>query len=267
MKALLGLVLLAGVQFPVVAHSGIQYESAWECRDTPRWNWYCDPPQAVPVPPTKPNERKPSKAIPDITKAKDLAEARKILEMLQERAIWDATTANTREYLKAQSFLLSKSTLFADVYRRAVWQEPGMFESPGMRPAANTMAANIYDRDREQRKKISMASLAKSAGLYFFFRSDCPYCHRQAEILHRMKSDFGFEVMGISLDGKPIPGFPQFQTDRGAAQRWGVTTVPSVFLVTPGATEPVMITQGLTALTDIINHIYVLTQTKPGEEM
>jgi len=77
--------------------------------------------------------------------------------------------------------------------------------------------------------------VAHKAGILFFFRSDCPYCHIQAPLLAVLEKRFGFKVYAVSLDGKPMPGelYLDFHTDRGQANLLGVISTPALFLMKP----------------------------------
>ena len=54
--------------------------------------------------------------------------------------------------------------------------------------------------------------------------------------------------------------------DNGSAARLGVTAVPSMFIANKktGAIQP--LGTGVLSLEEIVNRVYVLTQTSPGQE-
>jgi conjugal transfer pilus assembly protein TraF len=65
--------------------------------------------------------------------------------------------------------------------------------------------------------------------LFFFYRSDCPYCHAFAPTLAAFQARHGIQVVAISVDGGPLPGFPNARPDNGIATTLKVSQVPAVF--------------------------------------
>ena len=74
-------------------------------------------------------------------------------------------------------------------------------------------------------------ALASRYGLVFFLRSDCPFCHRFAQILKSFASRYGFSILPVSLDGKGLPEFPNPRPNALLASNLNVKVVPTVFLV------------------------------------
>jgi conjugal transfer pilus assembly protein TraF len=228
------------------------------------FNWY---PPDKPRPPKKvdpKNEARP-KTIKEMTTMEDV---RKELERLKSLAILKPTNENVLAYLDAQQWVMNKSSVFADVARRVVWQNPAV-DYNNRSPVANfALSAKRDMRSAEQRQ--TLADLSKDYGLMFFFRSDCPYCHQQAPILRLLERQYGLPVKGVSLDGGPIPYFEDAIRDNGLSMMisggQGVQTVPAVFLVHRGTMTAVQIGSGVLAMDDIVERVRVLTRTKPGEE-
>ena len=127
------------------------------------------------------------------------------------------------------------------------------------------------DRVAGAKRDVALGEIAKRAGLFFFYRSDCPYCHAQAPIIESMALNYGVEVFAIAVDGLPLPGgeFPNYKVDSGQAQSLSVTTVPAVFLVDP----PNVITpigpgaMRLDKLNEIFERIEQWTMTKTKFEV
>ena len=77
--------------------------------------------------------------------------------------------------------------------------------------------------------------IAEQAGIIFFFRSDCPYCHIEAPVLKTLERVYGFTIYPVSLDGQALHNglFRDFRADQGQAEAMGVIRVPAVYLVRP----------------------------------
>ena len=50
----------------------------------------------------------------------------------------------------------------------------------------------------------SISALGRDHVLFFFFRSDCPYCHAFAPTLEAFQTRHGIRVVAISVDGAAI---------------------------------------------------------------
>ena len=125
------------------------------------------------------------------------------------------------------------------------------------RPTA-TFAANLTNRQAGGNRDDLLRRIAETAGVLFFFRSDCPYCEAQAPLLQLLASRYGFSILPVSVDGAPLPGgaFPAFRRDAGQAQALGVVSTPALFLARPpDGTVP--LSQGLLSLAQLQERVVV----------
>ncbi len=181
---------------------------------------------------------------------------RKNLEHYRDQAIDDPSPENVAAYYYLQRVMMDKAHRFTDVARQVVMSDP-MLDENQRRPIA-TFAANETNRLAGIASEQVLASLARQAGILFFFRSDCPYCHIQAPLLAVLEKRFGFKVYAVSLDGKPMPGnlYLDFHTDRGQANFLGVASTPAMFLMKP-PDELLSLSQGALSLDDLTGRILV----------
>lgn len=248
------------------ADSPLDYPSIWKC-DTSKPNWYCDEdapkPQRtanVPAPAQQVSAQRPL-SIKDIKTAEQM---RQELKRREDMAVMNPTDANLRSYLELWQLTQEKGAVFADNWRRVVWQNPELDYSL-KRPTNNT-AIKTYDVQREVNEEQHLKALAKEHGLIFFFRSDCPYCHAMAPVLKNLSEKYGIEVLPVSVDGGGLlPEYPKFTDGRRQAAAWGVERVPALFIGSKNTGDHAPIGFGQMALTEIINRIFVLTGTKPGQ--
>jgi conjugal transfer pilus assembly protein TraF len=255
----LGAMLLLAGQALADARAGMDYPSAWAC-DQAKFNWYCDleaeetrqEPKAAPRPKTE-----QQLALDELERlAKDLKEKRAL-------AIVEPTPAHVHAYIAAQEAVMEKGSVFSDVWRRVVWQNPDV--NYQLKNPVNNVAVQVRDSERRKQESQTLADLGKEWGLFFFFRSDCPYCHSMAQIMKLMSDLYGITVFPISLDGGGLPEFPQPQKDNGMATVLNVDKVPMVVLGNVKDRRMVPIGSGVLSAQEIIERIYVLTRTKPGE--
>lgn len=200
------------------------------------WHFYEDPEFEVPAPAPLPSKAKP----PAAAKAPDLRPPELIeFEQLQKRleeykniAIIRPTEANVRRYMQLEARVVRQASYFADVAQRVAWSTPDLDMTLEGRPV-NSQAIQVYDKQQTLARQQSVATLAKTHVLFFFLRSDCPYCHAFAPTLEAFQARHGIQIVPISVDGGGLPNFPQFRRDNGIAKTLQVNQVPAVFLAEP----------------------------------
>ena len=229
------------------------------------FNWYPDP--VAPKPPEKKRDEKKD-APKSIYQMTNLDDINKELKRIRGVAILNPTEKHVHEYLQAQAWIMEKSSVFADTARRVVWSNPDV-DYNNKSPVVTASRLNQNVRESNQRKG-NVADLASEHGLLFFARSDCSYCHDQAPILKVFERNFGMSVLTVSMDGGPIPMFPDAKRDNGISMivsgGAGIEIVPAVYLVNRRTNEAIPLGTGVLAAEDIAERIRVITRTKPGQE-
>nr|WP_245232454.1 conjugal transfer protein TraF [Thiorhodococcus minor] len=230
------------------------------------WFWYQSEPEIAPPRPAEPEPAPvviptapPPEAAPiiDPTPAEpaplSAAWLRAHLDDYRLQAIDDPRPTRVALYLYLQKLALDKASRFTETFQRVVQSDPYLDETT-RRPVGNY--ANLLNRVAGEQREQVLQTLAKEAGIWLFYRSDCPYCAAQAPVLRLLAERQGFTVQAIALDGRPLPGgaFPDFRPDAGQAQRLGVVSTPALFLVRPpDGVAP--LAQGLLSLTDLEQRI------------
>ena len=232
-------------------------------REQEGWFWYerepeldSKPEPPLPEQPAVPVEPQVSEAVPEGPKPLSAQWLRDHMGEYRDAAIDDPTPQNVALYLYLQRVALDKSSRFAAATQRAVQLDPFLDEIT-QRPTA-TFAANLTNRQAGDNRDAVLRRIAKTAGVLFFFRSDCPYCEAQAPLLKLLEARYGFSVLPVSIDGAPSPDgtFPDFRQDRGQAQSLGVVSTPALFLARP-PDNMVPLSQGLLSLAQLQERIVV----------
>lgn len=254
MRKLLGLLSFAWVSAPLAAAT--LGEPTYLDRSREGWFWYQNPQTEEPLAPAAPQPTEGA-APPAMLST---AWLRANLERYRDRAIDDPTPRNIALYLHLQRVALDRAEAFADATQLAVQLDPTLDES-SRRPSAG-FAAQAGDAARSEATRKVMGGIARRAGIWFFFRSDCPYCHVQAPVLELLERMFGLEVQAISLDGDGLPdgSYPNFRVDRGQAQQLGVIGTPALFLVRP-PNELLPISQGALALDQLVERVLTIARS------
>jgi conjugal transfer pilus assembly protein TraF len=166
-------------------------------------------------------------------------------------------------FLLLQKVVMDKAEAFAKASERVVVGHAALDEV-SRRPITN-LGANIANRLAGDNRNEVLAEIARVAAIWFFYRSDCPYCEAQAPLLRLLETHHGFTVLAIAVDGRPMPGglYPAFVADAGQAEFLGVTTTPSMFLVHPQSGEVSALARGMLSLAELRERI-VIAATRAG---
>jgi conjugal transfer pilus assembly protein TraF len=237
-------------------------DSYWRDRER-GWFWYDDP-----LPERNEGPKPKSKAVPTIStptaprKASELVEfeaLQKRVEDLRNIAIINPSEQNIRNYLDIQNFVIEKASTFADVAQRVIWATPELDPTVTGRPV-NAKALEVFDREQAGARTNTVAQLSQTHALFFFFRSDCPYCHQFAPLLRDFEAKFGLKIVPISVDGGGLPEFRNPRVDNGIARTLDVRQVPALFLAEPGDGKITPIGYGVLSESELLERIYVVTQ-------
>ena len=156
----------------------------------------------------------------------------KTLEETRNIAIMRPSEANVRRYMELESQVVARASYFADVAQRVAWATPQLDPTLQGRPV-NAKALEVFDQAELVDRSRAIADLGKDHVLFFFYRSDCPYCHAFAPTLAAFQARHGIQVVAISVDGGPLPSFPNARPDNGIATTLKVNQVPAIFLAQP----------------------------------
>jgi conjugal transfer pilus assembly protein TraF len=230
------------------------------------WHFYEDPepevrdtPATQPKTPALPPPTSPAAPTPLTrpARAPELVEferLQKAVESYRNIAIMRPTEANVRRYMELEAKVVARASYFADVAQRVAWATPELDPTVHGRPV-NAKALEVFDRDQLLSRSQSIASLGKDHVLFFFFRSDCPYCHAFAPTLTAFEARHGIKVVAISVDGGPMPGFADARADNGIANTLKVTQVPAVFLAQPYTGQITPIGFGVLSESELLERI------------
>lgn len=224
------------------------------------WHFYApEPPK-----PAKDKARKPLGPVTNTDAAPlplSTAWLRDNIQKYMDRAMDDPSPVNLELYGLLQRMALDKADRFANSYTQQIASNPALDESA--RTAINGVGKTARVAFMTEQKKKVLTKLSTKAGLYFFFRSDCPYCHKQAPLLQMLQARYGLKILPISLDGGPLQtgDYPQYVVDNGQAAKLGVKTTPTLVLFQPpGITS--MVSVNLRSLPELEQRLLDVGLTK-----
>ena len=231
------------------------------------WFWYEVQPEPVLKRKPEPQAHKPlTPIVPTIVenspKPITLAEPepltsawlRKNMETYLNKAIDEPSHENVAAFYYLQRVMMDKAERFTNAASYVVMSDPQLDETV-RRPVA-TYAANEANHQASMMAGRALKDIAGVAGILFFFRSDCPYCHVQAPILSMLEKTYGFKIYPVSLDGLPMPTglYGNFRLDKGQAALLGVEQTPALFLMKPPK-QIVPLAQGALSLEELTSRI------------
>jgi conjugal transfer pilus assembly protein TraF len=133
---------------------------------------------------------------------------------------------------------------FALMAQKVVLSDPTLDENT--RRPISTYGGHVFDEVARENTLRVAAKIASMAGVWYFYKSDCPYCRAQNPVLERLQRRIGLAVLPIALDERAMPeaAFARFVPNRGHAQQLGVTQTPTLYLVRK-PNEFVLLSEGL----------------------
>lgn len=192
-------------------------------------------------------------------------QVRKRGERLFEAALISPTKENVRAYMEHQKQVLERSEQFARVWKRVLWESPAL-DSTVDNPVS-AAGAEISRNLRKTAREDVIEKISRVGKLVFFFRSDCPFCRGQAEIIKTLERRHGIGVLAASLDGRGLhPLYPRFADGAAQAARLGVRQVPALFLFVPSKRKIARIGTGYLTLGEIRQRLHVVGKEVLGGE-
>lgn len=235
------------------------------CDGDSKFAWYCDVAEAEES--EVKEEDKAKSAVPEKSKEEialeEMKDWQERLEGKRALAVMYPTPENIKSYIEEQNKVTTNAAYFSDVWRRVIWQNSDVNYS--LKRPSNTMAINTYNQSRQSAESDTLSDINQEWGLFFFFRGDCEYCHNMATTLQVLQRHYDITVFPISIDGSVLPEFPDARIDNGMASQLNVDQVPMLMLGNVKDKRIIPIGAGVFSVTDIVERIYVLTSTSPGE--
>lgn len=220
--------------------------------------FYCEKPRPKPA--------EPQAAAPAQSASERMAAIGKELDELKARAILEPTEENVIAYVRFQREQLDRASTFSDTWQRALWQNPEI-DYTLQRPVS-TVAKRAWSDNRTADRDQVLANLGQRYGMFYFFAQSCGACEIFAPILRSVAQSHRMAVMAVSMDGGPSRDFPDYVVDSGQRQRMGVpgNATPALVLFDTATRETVPIGFGIMSADEIIERIYMLTNTKVGSD-
>ena len=180
------------------------------------------------------------------------------LDRLLKIAIKSPTKANLINFIKLRNKIIDQSYNFSIRLQQVNLMNPEL-DSLNTYPV-NQGAKEIYKQQKTEDLTAKITKLSKTHGLFFFFKSDCKYCHIFAPTVKSFSHKYNWSLIPITLDGKNIPEFPEARFDNGIANKLQISGVPALIMVEPKANKVFPIAIGAISEEEILERIDLLTR-------
>ncbi len=221
------------------------------------WHWYDDPKNKPEIEkPVATPEQKDPNAVVDA--------ARQKIKTALNKVIAEPTVTNLEEYIALQNQLSERAEKVSDVWQQVLLKDPQLNYS--LSHPTNNVALQVYNEQESQEKEKAIRLFASKTGLFFFYKSTCPYCRRFAPMLRNFAEHNGITIIPITMDGISLPEFPNSKTDSGQASQFHVTMTPSLFAVNPYNQKAFPVAYGLTSETELRDNIYKIVTKYEGDK-
>lgn len=252
---------------PVFANNNSQ--SSYCKRNKLGWHFYCEEPK-----PKKQKQKDVKKNQPtpktNLTPQQELKQIQEELERRKALAILYPTEQNIKSYIVYQREQLDRSSIFAQQWQRTVWSNPELDYSL-VRPT-NTVANRTWIDNRnmqEQKVLKELKDFNKRYGIFFIYKSSCPYCHSYAPILKNFTEQHNLSIVSITLDGIKLKEFPNSLTENGQLRALGITniTVPATLIYDNQNKQVIPIGYGALTQDELTSRILKLLKIEVGNDL
>lgn len=246
-KSVLFLVVFISTSF---AEGGRLSTSSWYAGSQKGWLWYK---HTLPPRTNKPQEQTPTKGH---IYTQRLERFQKNFDEILAKAVLEPTLDNVQTMQQAQNTIMDRASIF-----EKMWMLSSLLSGQTFRASdqPNPQHRKVYQEQNDRQLTLKIKGLAKSYGLFFLFKEDCPYCHEFAPIVKDLMNLYGFEGKAISRDGKALELFPDAEGDNGTIavlNREGI--YPSLFLINPQSRQVIPLARGLVSLSQLRENFKVI---------
>lgn len=223
------------------------------------WHWYDDPKEEKA---TKKTIEKENASQVNNDPNTVVADAKKRVKTALNQMIAQPTSDNVRNYIALQEQLSDRAEKIANLWEQVLLKNPNL--NYGITHPTNNIGLQVYHEQESVQKDQALKIFSEKTGLFFFYKSTCPYCKRFAPILKSFADKNGMAIIPITLDGIALPEFPNSKTDTGQAAQFKVSVTPAVFAVNPYTQKAFPVAYGLTSETELRDNIYKIIKNDHG---
>lgn len=225
------------------------------------WHFHCETPKKK-----KEAQKEVPQPQPAKTARKQLDAMNFRLEEAKAQAVLEPSPENLMTYILLHQDVLNRASDFADGWRRTLWANPDI-DYLNTHPISSPGKA-VWSQQRRADQENAVKEINERYGVFFFYLSTCPVCHKYGPILKSFTERFSITVQAIRLDpGANLPNWPASWVDAGQWDALGLTgqSVPMTVLFDKETREVTKIGVGVMTHDQLLNRIFILTKTEVGD--
>ena len=237
-----------------------QQGDAFYCQKRALGRWfYCEHPH-------KDDHPQVGDMSPALTASQRVAAISKRIDELRDRAILDPSEANLVAFMRYQREQTNRASLMADMFERTLIAHPEL--DYNLQRPVSTLGKQNWVEQRNSEIAQTMLQLKQRYGVFFFFASNSKSSEIEGPILRSLADNYGLTVVAVSEDGGPSSDFPDYLIDTGQREHMGLPgrQVPTIALYDTTLHKTVLISTGVVSSDDVMQRIFLLTQTEPGKD-
>lgn len=243
------------IMFFLMCQVGLAMPNDFFSQHTQGWHWY-----------QSPQKIKTQKQL-QMAQLSDPIQTMKALHQTLNRALDRAilfpTPENIKHYMRLQQLVTKRADTFTARWQQVLLANPKL--DYAIAHPTSSIGREIYLNQYQQKENQAIHAFAQHQGLFFFYRGDCPYCHRFAPILKAFVDTYHIKVIPISIGGGFLPQFPQSRFDKGQAKRLHVKVYPSLYAVNPTTHKIIPVGFGLMSADALRQRILNIVTDFKGE--
>lgn len=213
------------------------------------WHWYDDP---------ESKEEDPIEQDPVV----EMNQIKSNVERARDKMVLQPTKENVKSYIILQNQISKNAHELSKTWREVLIENPNLDFS--LQHPTSNVAKQVEYAILSKKEKAAIRELASKNGLFFFYRSSCPYCVRFSPIVKDFAESNNIPLIAITTDGISLPEFPHSLPDQGQAAKFQVKVEPALFIVNPYTHQAIPVSYGLTSEADLKSRILQIVESRWG---
>ena len=215
----------------------LSYGETLPFKEPQGWLWYKEAPTLL---------KKASPIKKKRTPTEEVEVLKKEFEEATALAILTPSFENVQKAQRLQTQIMNRAETFSKMWQWVVLQDASHWQEASH---SNRVHREIYKEEEEKKLKKNLKTLAKSYGLFLFFKTNCAYCHAFAPIVKMFADQYGFVVKAVSADGGTLKEFPSSVMDNGTIRKLNPEGIfPALFLINPATNDVIPLSWGMNSL-------------------
>ncbi|EAQ3218612.1 type-F conjugative transfer system pilin assembly protein TraF [Salmonella enterica] len=194
------------------------------------WHWYNEP-----VEKEEEEKNEPTVSLTSLPPSLQMKVLQRVTADRLNNAILYPTVENFTAYMKMQNFWTTQAGRFSAVAAKSMLVHPEL--DYNLRYSHYNSTVPLQMKAELGLQEAALRELTAKYGLFYFYRGKNALDVQMAKVVSQVAQQYGVALVAVSMDGARAAELPDTRPDTGQAQRLGITHLPALFLVDPGAED------------------------------